>query len=276
MEAGTPPSAGFYDFLGWLETNKKRIAIGAAALFLIGVLVGFVIWRSGQRAMEAEETLSSIRTTAMPGELPPAGAAEALIQVAEEFPKTAAAPKALLRAGTVYFDQNNFVKAQEQFDKLLRNYGDTIWVPQAVYGVAASLEAQAKMTEAIAKYNDFIRNYPGDSAAEQARFSLARLYQQTKQPALALEVLKKMTDAQAGGFSPGAAEAQERMKEIYTKHPELIPPPPASPAAAIQNFTLPTNAASLTNVIRVTNAIPSPSTNAPVILLPQGNTNAAK
>jgi tetratricopeptide (TPR) repeat protein len=275
MDEAKPPSTGFYDFLGWIETNKKRVAIGAGVLCVLAIVVGFVVWRSGQSAIEAEEALSSIRTAVTPGEMPPTGTAEALTQIAVDFPKTPAASKALLRAGTVYFDQNSFVKAQEQFDKLLRDYGDTMWVPQAVYGIAASLDAQGKPTEAIAKYNDFIRNYPSDPAAEQARLNLARLYELTKQPALALDILKKMADPQQGTFGPGTAEAQERMRAIYTKHPELMPAP-TPPPSMTQNITVPPNGSLLTNFIRSTNSLLNPTSNAPRILLPQANTNAGK
>lgn len=29
MESGAPPSAGFYNVVGWLDVNKKRVAVGA-------------------------------------------------------------------------------------------------------------------------------------------------------------------------------------------------------------------------------------------------------
>ncbi len=278
MESGTPPSAGFYDFLGWLEKNKQRVAIGAGAVVLLAIIIGLFVWRSGQREMDAEQALSSVRASVVPGELPAPGMAESVAKIAEDFPKTPAAAKALLRAGTLYFDQNNFTKAQEQFDKLLRDYGDTAWVPQAVYGIAACLDAQNKPTEAIAKYNDFIRAYPSDPAAEQARLNLARLYEQTKQPALALDVLRKMTEGQQAGFSPGASEAQERLRELYAKNPSLVPSNPVTPPTMFSPTPAPpTNAALLTNLlIRRTNMQAIPGTNAPRILLPSINTNAGK
>ncbi|HWN94898.1 MAG TPA: tetratricopeptide repeat protein [Methylomirabilota bacterium] len=278
MESGSPPSAGFYDFLGWLDQNKQRVALGAGVAFVLAVVVGFFVWRSGQREIEAERALSSVPVAVVPGEMPPPGMAEAVAKIAEDFPKTPAAAKALLRAGTIYFDQNNFTKAQEQFDKLLRDYGETVWVPQAVYGLAACLDAQNKPSEAIAKYNDFTRAYPSDPAADQARLSLARLYEQTKQPALALDLLKKMTEGQQGAFGPGAAEAQERLRELYAKNPSLIPSNPVAPPTMFSPMPAPpTNASLLTNlIIRSTNAAASASPAAPNILLPSPNTNAGK
>lgn len=275
MDSGTPPSAGFYNLLGWLETNKQRVAIGAGVIAVIAAVVGFFVWRGAQRAVEAEEALSSVRMPFVPSETPAPGTAEALARIADEFPKTQAAPKARLRAGTVYFDQGNYAKAQEQFEKFLRDHGDSLWTSQAVFGIAVCFDAQNKVNEAIAKYSDFIGKYSSDPAADQARLSLARLYEQTKQPAQALDVLKKMTDGQMA-VSPAAQEAQEKIRELFAKHPELAPPPPPSMLNMFTNMTAPpTNLLNLTNLIRSTNR-PVSLTNAPGILPTPGQTNAAK
>jgi predicted negative regulator of RcsB-dependent stress response len=277
MDSGTPPSAGFYNLLGWFETNKQRVAIGAGVIAVVAAVVGFFVWRGGQRAVEAEEALSSVHMPFVPSETPAAGTAEALAKIADEFPKTQAAPKARLRAGTVYFDQGNYAKAQEQFEKFLRDHGDTLWTSQAVFGIAACFDAQNKVNEAIAKYSDFISKYPSDPVTEQARLSLARLYEQTKQPALALEVLKKMTDGQVAA-SPSAQEAMEKIRQLYTKHPELVPaPPPSMTPNMFTNMTAPpTNILNLTNLIRRTNSLSTGTGNPPRILLSPGQTNAGK
>src|SRR6185295_7081702 len=101
-----------------------------------------------------------------------------------------------------------------------------------------------------------------DPATELARFNLARLYEQTQQPTLALDVLKRMSDPQAPGL--GTQEAQEKIRELYAKYPSLIPsnpapPPPPAPTVAptvITNIVRPpVNPATRTNVISLTNLI---------------------
>ncbi|HTD66953.1 MAG TPA: tetratricopeptide repeat protein [Candidatus Limnocylindria bacterium] len=229
MDSDAPPSAGFYNFLGWFETNKKRVAIGAGVVLFVGIVAGIWAWRSSERQIEAEEALSLVRMPANPLESPAPGTADALAKVAEEYPKTQAAGKALLRSGAVYFGEANYAKAREQFEKYMREFGETPWVPEAVFGVAASFDAENKTAEAINKYNDFLKSYSSDPAADQARLNLARLYEHTKQPALALEVLTKMANAQPG--TPPPAEVQEKLRELYTKYPSLIAsnPAPARP-----------------------------------------------
>jgi len=273
MEQSTPPSAGIYDLLGWFETNKKRVAMMAGGLAVVAVIGGFVVWQRGQRRVDAELALSSIHMPFAPSEPIAPGTGDKLAQIAEEFEGTSAAAKATLRAGAAYFAENNFAKAQEQFEKLLRGYAESEWVPSAVYGLAAVAEAQGKLPEAITKYDDFTKTHPHDPAVDQAKLNIARLYEQTKQPSLALETLKKMTEGQAG-MTPAAQEAQERMRALFSKHPELLPPPTPS---ALQNMfsNLPPRLA--TNILSLTNR---PGTNAaavtgaaPKILLTPGTQN---
>jgi predicted negative regulator of RcsB-dependent stress response len=272
MEANAPRSAGIYDFLGWCDKNKQRLVMFAGIAVVAGLIIGFVVWQRGQREINAEHELSSIRVPFSPSEPLAPGTGDALAKIADEYSGTAAAAKATLRAGTSYFAEKNYAKAREQFDKILRSYADSPWVPQAVYGLAAVAEAEGKAPEAITKYNDFATKYAGDPAVDQARLSMARLYEQTKQPAQALDVLKKMTEGQAGGFGPGASEAQEKMRAIYAKHPELLPPPPVNPATFNQVFSnmpqvMQTNTIALSNLISRTN-LPGATGAAPRIVLP--------
>ncbi len=264
MESATPPSAGIYDFVGWIETNKKRLAQAAGAILVAGTVVGFIAWRSGQRAVEAELALSSVKVSFIPGELASGDAADALAKIAQEYPKTSAGTKALLRSATAYFDGGNFVKAGEQFDLFLRTYQDTPYVPQAVFGVAASLDAQGKVTEAIAKYNDFLR-YASDPATERARLSLSRLYEKNNQPGQALEILTKSTNPQTGAAA--SPEAQEKIRELFVKYPSLMPTNPAPafmpPPNILTNFTRPTSNVQVNATGGVPKVILNPTTPTP-------------
>ena len=160
MESDAPPSAGLYNFLGWFETNKKRVALGAGVVAFVALAIGLYVWHNSETALEAEEALSAVKMPFSPIEQPAPGTAEALAKIAAEYPKTPAAAKALLRAGTVYFGDGNFGKAREQFTAYIRDFGDTPWVPQAVFGLAACLDAENKTAEAITKYKEFAASYP--------------------------------------------------------------------------------------------------------------------
>ena len=222
-----PPSAGFYNFLGWLDVNRKRVAIGAVILAVIGLVAALLIWNNSRQEQEAALALSSVRVPFNPLEAAPPGTAEAFLKVVEQYPGTPSAPQALLRAASIFFANGQYAQAIEQFNRFLSKYGEAPWVPQARYGIAASLDAQGNATEAINRYNEFIRTYPADPATEEARLNVARLYEKSNQPAQAIDVLSKMTNA--GPFTAAGAEVQERLRAIYKKHPELAPKPVAMP-----------------------------------------------
>ena len=281
MEAESPRSTGLYDLLGWFEANKKRVAIAVGALLAAALVAGLFVWQKGQREIDAEHALASVFVPFAPSEPIPPGTGDAFAKVAEEHSGTTAAPKARIRAGTAYFGENKLDKATEQFQKVLNEHGDSDWVPQAVFGLAATLEAQGKTTEAISSYKNFAEKYPTDPAVDQAKLNLARLYEQTKQPALAHEVLKKIAEGAAMAFTPGAQEAQERLRALETAHPELRPPPPMNPNMMNMFSNLPpavqTNAPKLLTISNnpATPNTPAPAANpgaAPTII-PQQGTN---
>jgi tetratricopeptide (TPR) repeat protein len=194
----------------------------AAVAALVAAVVAILVWRNSERKDEAARALSAVKHN--PSDLPTPALAADYLKVAEQYDGTAAAGQAIIRAGTTFFAIGDYQKAQDAFSRFLKSYGDTPWVPQAQYGLAACLEAQGKTQEAIAKYNEFLKSYSTDSAADQARFSLARLYEKSSQPAQAIDVLTKMTNG-LPPFSPVAGAVQERLREIYASNPSLLPPP---------------------------------------------------
>lgn len=236
--------------LGWLETNKKRVGTIALAAAVVATAVGLWAWRNSQQEAEAEVALSAMKLSSSPNEPATSEVAEQLARIANEYPKTTAGAKALLRSATAYFDAGNFPKAGEQFDRFLRTYAESSYVPQAVFGVAASLDAQGKGAEAIAKYNDFLKSYGSDPASERARLALARLYEQNNQASQAFEILSKSANPQAGQMA--SPEVQQRLSELLTKHPSLMPPTPAPTITPqpniLTNFTRQTNAVRITPV----------------------------
>jgi tetratricopeptide (TPR) repeat protein len=223
MESEAPPSAGWYNFLGWLDVNKKRVAIGVGILAVVGLIAGLMVWRTGEREVEAGEALSAVKHN--PTEAATSAVAQDYLKVADKYDGTPAGSQALIRAGATFFAVGDYTKAQEIFSRFVNKHNDAPWLGQAQYGLAACLEAQGKNQEAIVKYGDFLKSYSTDPAADQARFSLARLYEKGNQPSQAIDVLTKMTNGVAP-FSPVIGEVQERLKAIYAKNPSLVPAPP--------------------------------------------------
>jgi tetratricopeptide (TPR) repeat protein len=243
METNAPQSAGLYDFLAWFEANKKRVATAAGVVVVVALAAGIFVWQRGERVIKAEEALASVHMPYSPLEIPAAGTADALAKIAVDYPGTPAAAKAQLRAATVYFGEGNYAKAREQFDAYLREFSATAQVKDAVFGLAVCLDAENKTAEAITKYKDFIANtaYAADPVADMARFNLVRLYEQSNQPQLALEILTKMVGTPAPNQPPTqtSQEAQAKIRAIYLKNPALIPAPvTAAPTVQQQPLVL--------------------------------------
>lgn len=255
MDSETHKTEPLYEFLAWLEVNKKRVIVGGVVLLAVIGIVTTVVWYKNQQEFAASEALSAVRLPYNPSEPVPPGTTEKLQQVADKFSGTAAASRAeLIRAGLFYTD-GKYPEAQAAFDKFLRDHPDSQWVANAVFGIAVSLDAQKKAPEAIAKYEDFARRYPTDPSADQARLQLASLLEASGKAKEALEQYEKITKtagANPGGGSPYMGEAQERQRLLLSKHPELAP----APAPTLAPPTTPTVVRSNAPLMLRTNLVP--------------------
>lgn len=270
MDKDAPQSAGFYDFVGWLDSHRKHVLLGVGIVAIVAIGVGLFVWRQGERRIEAEKKLSALSMPYNPLDPVEPGTGDALAKLAADYPGTQAGAKASVRAGTAYFAEGQYAKAREQFNAYLREYGNTPWVSEAFYGVAATLEAEGKTTEAIEQYKDFLTKYGNSPAADQARFSLARLYEQANQPQLALETLNKMVNPQQP--TPAMQEAQMRIRQLMAKHPSLMPPAVTPAPGGQPQVVVPQGGGSSPQVIinpsQPTPGQPNPPTPTPVPVAP--------
>ena len=60
------------------------------------------------------------------------------------------------------------------------DYPDSPWNAQAALGVASSLKAQGKTAEATTKYEDITKRFASSPIIDEAKLSLARLYEGSK------------------------------------------------------------------------------------------------
>lgn len=212
----------------WFDANRKQVIWGAGAVLVVGAVLGFYFWRQHAVLVEASEALSAVEAQlAIPG-----GArnesAEAYLKVANEHAGTGAAARALLQGGAVYFAQTKYADAQTQFQRFLREYGDSQYRSQALLGNAACLDALGKADEAAAAYQALAQQ-AGSVVAPQAKFALARIYESQGR----LEQAKALYDelARGEGSASFANEAGVKAEELRQKLPK--PPPVVSPAPVV-------------------------------------------
>ena len=108
---------------------------------------------------------------------------EERVDVAKEYPKSSAAPWALLQAASEHYASafndlprnpevalGGFKKAHDLFDQVYRESPkDSFEARTALLGVARSLEARNDLTKAIEKYELITTSWPGTPEAEQAK-----------------------------------------------------------------------------------------------------------
>jgi tetratricopeptide (TPR) repeat protein len=228
-------------------------------------VAGFVAWRGNARQDDANAALSGVISRGWANNK--AEAPQIYAQVATDFPRTAAAERALLMAAAGLFRDGKFTESEAQFRRYVSEFPRGPFTAQAAFGIAASLDGQGKMDEAAAAYKDVIDHHPSDNTVMPASLALAGIYESKGKFAEARDLYEKVAREGAssfeqareyylrerfvrGGVGSLGSEAVMRLEDLIAKHPELAPAPK-------QMAPLPEQ--------------PQPaSTNAPQLLKPQG------
>jgi len=222
MESNTTQAtqSALYNFLGWADVNKKRIATFLAAIAIVGIVAAFFVWRSGQREAEASEALSELRAVQIAPNVQAVPASEYL-RVAEANANTVAGTRALLMCAGALFNEGKFAEAFQQFDRFTKEHSESAMRPEATLGAAASLDAQGKIPEATASYKEVMDRFPNSPSATQAKFAIARLYEAQNKPDLAIKLYMELgRDENLGSIS---LRSQVRVADIVQKNPALRP-----------------------------------------------------
>jgi len=227
MDNDVKQSADFYDFVAWLQVNRKRVVSIAVAVVAIGAIIGGYLWHKNYNETQAQDALSAVK---LPASAQAASATDAqpYLRVADDYPGTRAASRSLLIAGGILFDAGKFDQAQSTFEKFMAQYPEDGLSDQAAIGIAASLEAQGKITDAATRYDAFIKGHPSDPTLPQAKSALARLYVAQNKPDLALHLYEDL--ARGGNNDTWSSEAGIQYQELLAKYPNLKKPAPV-PAA---------------------------------------------
>ena len=236
MQSDATESLSLLKLRDWYEANKKMVNYGGPAIVLVGLVIWFVIYLQTAKEVRAGEALTSVSMTNGPGSgvLPP-DAANAFLNVANQFPNSPVAARALLLAAGNLFDAGKYAEAKAQFQRFVREHRDSPLVSQALLGVAASFDAQDQATEAMAAYKDLIDHHPGDPVLPQAKFSLARLYMAQGKPELAKNLYEDVERTDAYGSL--GSEAGMRVEELIQKYPSLAPKPVTPPSTLVTPST---------------------------------------
>lgn len=205
-------SSTFYTILGWLETNKKSLAVALVAVVVLSFVIVAYRWNAHQKELAANAALLKLRVGPASGAADSPSAPADFLKVADQFPGTKAAARAALLAANMFFSAGEYSEAQAQFQKFLTGNRGGPLAPSAALGVAASLEASGKTDEAISAYQNFQLSYPRSPFVDSAKLSVARLFESKNQNEQALKIYEELISASA--TSPAGSEAAQRKDRL--------------------------------------------------------------
>jgi len=240
MEADT--TVTLYNFYGWLHTNRKRVLAGAVVAGVIAAVVGAVMWNKSQNETNANQALLAVPSLITESSRGDSSTAKALLDISQRYPGTSAGAAAQLLGAKELFLGGKYVEAQQEFSKFVADYSDNPLVPQANVGIAASLEAQGKIGDAVQQYkkiNAIYSSSPG--IVLPVKLTLGRLSEADNKPAQAVTYYRELININDPN-DPWVREAFERFQLLVSKHPELNPNPPQARAPATSSLLTPSGA----------------------------------
>lgn len=253
MSSDITDSTAYYDFLAWLEVNKKRLITISIVIAILALVVSWVVWSKNEKEKEASAALIKL-TFSVPGDNAPQPSAADFNKIAEQYAGTHAAERATLLAAGASFTENRYEDALKQFQSFQTQFASSSLIPVALVGIAACQESLDRIDEAIKSYQDIKAKFPNEPVSIQANTALGRLYEIKKQPELAIKAYTEATrqPSRNAWFSI----ASELKESLLAQHPELAPidiktnqvkpaPISISPATnAAKPASAPTNSAS--------------------------------
>ena len=279
MQRDPAPQDNFVRFMAWVQVNQKRLILWGLLAVAVILAVTSIVTYQRQKESAASLALSSVFEPLSASAPTPPGTAAALLKVADEHKGTKAAARALIRAGGVLFAEGNYAESSKAFERFLKEYPDSPWVPQAHYGVAANLDAQGKTADATAKFEQIRRVYGSDPIIDQVKLALGRLYENQNKPEDAHKLYTEVLQNNPGQYSGLGNEAGMRREELEAKYPQLVKTnAPILPPAITMLTNLPpgmTSRPAMTNRMMTVTNRPS-ATGATNPAGPRGGTNAAK
>jgi outer membrane protein assembly factor BamD (BamD/ComL family) len=221
-----------------LQEYRRPLLVGFAVLLLAALAVGGVFWMDRDasdkaEALDREATrLLMARATGDPKNADAVlkQAMDKYREVVDRYPRTPAAPLAMLHLGNAQAQANDLPAAIDTYQRFLMLYGGN----QALAGLVQQRLAYAYLLkgdrEQAAKAFTTIVDTPGALLKDQALFELARLEESQSRPEGAVAHYQELIKTYPS--SPFTSEATIRTKILDVKSKEAsTPPAPPAPSA---------------------------------------------
>ena len=273
--------AKMYEALTWLKANLKNVILGAIIVIVVGGGLGMFIHNRSQREVRAGEALSEVLTPATSTATPLPGQLEGYLKVAQDFPGSKAAARAIVMAASMQFAQSNYVEAEKLFQREIKEYPESDWRSEANMGIASCYEQFGKTNEALAKFEEIRKSSAPE--ADDAKLKVASILEAQGKVIEALKLYDELLKSYP--YAGLGMEAGMKLEDLTNRIPALAtnltpvnPPAPPPNLVAVTNrptsnrVIMITNLVTTTNVMSATN-LPAPT---PPTAPPAAGTNATK
>jgi hypothetical protein len=210
-----------FRLMTWLHENRRQVVTGTVVVVVLAIAAGVYAWKKSSDETNADAQLMDL--SSVPGANAPVGMVSATpyLDLARQYPGTPAGADAQLLGAQALFVEGNYAEAEHEFSQFLSDHPESDLLAEAMIGVAASLEAQGKTSEAMRKYQEVISAYPSDAGVvEPAKLTMARMSEAANKPQEALTYYSELARSQ-NPYDPWAAEARERAVLLLAHHPEF-------------------------------------------------------
>jgi len=144
-------------------------------------------------------------------------------------------PEALYRMGETAIEAEQYDKAEEAFNKLLADYPDCEYVPNAKDGLAFLAWNKGDLEAALKGFEQVAQDYSGQFIAKRKQYDIGQVLEEMERIEDAITAYKKqIVDFPDSAVARKAQQALDRLKE---DHPDLFPEEEGEGEAAAEGET---------------------------------------
>lgn len=158
--------------------------------------------------------------------------ADALSAVIANYPKSPAAPAALLTLGSMKLNEGAFQEATAAFEQFTTDYTSHPMLPVAEISLANSLEAQSNTDAALDEYKLLVEKYPEHYITAAATFGMARCLQQLDRPEEARIAFENLESKEVAAPYSNLIAFNLDFADMETRRVKAASIPIAAPATA--------------------------------------------
>lgn len=223
-DLGTDSTLAFYQAIDWYEKNRSMVYMGLVVIAVIFLVIYGMQSLSEAKEVKASQALALVmdKISSADGDESKMPTGDDFMAIVNEHSGTKAAARALMTAGSAYFEDDKFKEALAAFDQVLTQFPDEsqVVIENAKYGKARCLESQNELDKALDIYKSLENAYQ-PSLADAAKFAAGRILQSKGDLKGAFQIFDQLS--LGTGFSYQTRQASVLKQDLLKLDPSLKP-----------------------------------------------------